>query len=90
LRKSGRSVRFSLRAQILSLAFSADSKILASGVGASVRLWDVSTRSPIGEPLRGGAGPALAVTFSPDGKTLASNSLDNVQLWDLTGRQSQG
>ena len=72
-----------------SVAFSPDGKILASGgANGTVRLWDVATRRPIGNPLTGHSDWVNSVAFSPDGKTLASGSEDGtVRLWDVaTGR----
>src|SRR6185369_5045275 len=59
----------------------------------TVRLWDIGTRRPIGEPLTGHVGAVGAwgsVVFSPDAMTLASSSSQDglVRLWDVaTGRQ---
>jgi hypothetical protein len=69
-----------------SAAFSPDGKVLAIGSrDDTVRLWDVATLTPIGQPLTGHNGEGVsAVVFSPDGKILASGSYDGtVRLWDV-------
>jgi len=69
---------------VLSVAFSPDGKILASGANDdTVQLWDVATRQQIGLPLSD-TGPVNWVAFSPDGKTLAAGGADGtVRLWDV-------
>jgi WD40 repeat protein len=77
----------------VSVAFSPDGKILASGnQDDRVRLWDVATRQQIGRPLGGAAGDNVnSVAFSPDGKILASGSDDGtVRLWDVATREPIG
>jgi hypothetical protein len=65
-----------------ALAFSPDSKLLASHDGTSIMLWDTGSWL-MQRMLRGHEGNVRAVVFSPDGKLLASGSTDsNVILWD--------
>jgi WD40 repeat protein len=70
--------------QVTSVAFSPDSKILASGsADYRVWLWDVATRQEIGLPLSN-TGAVNSVAFSPDDKTLAAGNADGtVGLWDV-------
>ncbi len=74
---------------VLSVAFSPDGQMLASGsLDDTIILWDVATGRPIGQPLTGHTYRVLSVAFSPDGQMLASGSLDGtIILWDVaTGR----
>jgi WD40 repeat protein len=72
---------------IVSLAFSPDATVLASGAGygeTEVRLWDVSTGQRLGT-LTGHRGYITHLSFWPDGATLASASSDQtIRLWDLS------
>lgn len=77
---------------IFGVAISPDGRILASAGGDdSVRLWNLVTRKPVGQPLQAGA-PVLAVAFSPDGQAVASGGSDGaVRLWNVTtGRELGG
>ncbi len=74
--------------QTLTLAFSADAKLLATGSwNGQVRLWNAQS----GRELRlfeGHTDAAKSVAFSPDGKMLASASHDrSVRLWDVAGKK---
>jgi WD40 repeat protein len=71
--------------KVWSLAFSPDSKTLASGSGdTSIYLWDPATGKQIGR-LDGHTHWVRSVAFAPDCKTLASASQDKtVRLWDLS------
>jgi WD40 repeat protein len=74
---------------VLSLAFSPDGKLLASGgIKKTVKLWDAATGKERAT-LKGHAEDVRSVAFAPDGQTLASGSSDNtVKLWDVaTGQE---
>jgi hypothetical protein len=69
---------------VQSVVWSPNGKILASGSeDNSIRLWEVTTRQPLGAPLTGHTDTIWSVAWSPDGKTLASGSKDKtIRWWD--------
>ncbi|WP_330230972.1 hypothetical protein OHA40_34455 [Nocardia sp. NBC_00508] len=74
---------------VVSMAFSADGRILATSSGDSVQLWDVPGRREIGTPLAFHGVNAIA--FSADGTTLAAGAGDGtVYLWDVSGQHQIG
>jgi WD40 repeat protein len=66
------------------VAFSSDSKLVASGSGdGTVKLWDTATGA-LQQTLKGHSGLVYAVAFSSDDKLVASGSGDGtVKLLDM-------
>ncbi len=77
------------RDAVYSLAFSSDSKALATGSGdETVKLWNVETGSQR-TSLLGHRSGVTALAFSPDDKILASAGRDDpVRLWELASKKS--
>ena len=68
------------------MAFSPNRPLLATASDdRTVRFWDPTTGTPLGDPLEGHSDLVWGVAFSPDGRLLASTSGDRtVRLWDPT------
>jgi WD40 repeat protein len=75
---------------VKGVAFSPDGRILASGGGNQIILWDVARRVRLGKPLTDHRGTVGAVVFSPDGRILATGGDDGIVLWDVTRRTQLG
>lgn len=75
------------------VAVSADgTRIAAAGVDSAVRIYDVESGDPVGEPLRGHTDVVLGIGISPDGSRIVSGGSDGtVRVWDAqTGRPIGG
>jgi WD40 repeat protein len=73
---------------VVSAAFSADGKMLASGSSdKTIKLWNVEGKKLITN-LKGDNSFINSLAFSPDGKILASGNSDNtVKLWDIKNKK---
>ena len=76
-------------ADVFSLSFSPDNKLLASGShDNTVKIWDIESGECL-YTLKGHRHLTYSVVFSPDGKMVASGSFDTtIKLWDVeTGEE---
>ncbi|MGN7250368.1 nSTAND1 domain-containing NTPase [Arthrobacter sp. SAFR-014] len=78
--------------KVLTVAFSPDGRILASGGSdGNTRLWEPDAGQAIGGPLASGGGEVRGLAFSADGHLLASSNADHtVTLWTVASRHSAG
>ncbi|KAN0075115.1 WD40 repeat-like protein [Elaphomyces granulatus] len=76
-------------AEVMSVAFSPDSKKVVSGSeDSTMRVWDITT-GQVDQTLTGHSDKVRSVAFSPDGKKVVSGSDDlTVRVWDITTGQA--
>lgn len=76
---------------IMAMALSPDGSLIVSGSRFDLRLRDVRSGHPIGEPLKGHSHLVSSVAFSPDGSRIVSGSWDTtLRLWDARSGHSIG
>jgi WD40 repeat protein len=81
---------FPQQALVWTVAFGPDGKTILLHVEGTTRLWDTTTRQPIGLPIQHPSG-VFAAAFSPDGKTILTGSLNGtLQFWDTATSQPIG
>jgi len=79
------------QAEILAVAYSPDSRLVASGsADGVVKLWN-APNGKLKLTLAGQDAAVKAVAFSPDGRNLATASIDGtIKLWDIFSGQQLG
>ncbi|KAF5381822.1 hypothetical protein D9757_008316 [Collybiopsis confluens] len=83
----GEAVRdWNIGSAVISIAFSPGGTQIVSGSSdGTVRLWDATTGTQIGDPLRGHTNWVQSVAFSPDGAWIVSGSSDrSIRSWAVT------
>jgi WD40 repeat protein len=78
--------------RVYSIAFSPDSKKVASTDGMNIKLWHLeeSNSNIFSNIASGHEAPIYSIQFSPDGQLIASASADTtIKLWALEGKTSQ-
>ena len=89
---------------VWQIGFSPDGRLLAVAVDPNgvdgfydqqrqgkVELWDMGSRSRVGQGIAPGGGSVLAVAFDPDGSLLATGShAGRLDLWDVATQDAHG
>ncbi|KZT03681.1 WD40 repeat-like protein [Laetiporus sulphureus 93-53] len=76
-------------AKVFNVSVSSDGNYFASGGEDSIiRIWDMQTGAPAGEPLVGHVGVIMSLAFSPVANLIASSSTHEpfIRIWDIDGR----
>jgi WD40 repeat protein len=72
------------RGEVNTLQFSADSRtLLATSLDQTASIYDVATRTRIGDPLAADAPYVYPAYLRPDGKAVAVTMRDGISLWDI-------
>ena len=68
---------------VSSLSRSPNGRIVSGSGDKTIRIWDVETGAPIGNPLTGHTGIVESVAYSPNGQNIVSGSSDTtIRIWD--------
>ena len=68
---------------VIGMAFSPNSRLVATGGAKGVQVWDLLSGERVGKPIAHARG-VLAVEFSPDGKSLLVGSDDGkAAIWEI-------
>lgn len=73
---------------VLSVAFSRDGSLLATGSGGRLDLWDVATQARHGMPMKVADDGVLGVAFDPNGRLVAGGgAIGPVRVWRVADQQ---
>ncbi len=74
---------------VLAVRFAPDGSLVTAGMDGRIRIWDISSETPLTVSLAGHTGAVTSLAFSPDGTRLVSGGRDKmIRIWDLVGRRA--